>query len=135
MSRGPSTQPAELATPVEDNVFARQSVAVTTRTARRSVTAAQLYDIDQVEAAASSGAAVHEPAAHHPTAPEQAVARSEAEVPAGSWSPVPVPPPTYTLKAKAYRPSYTGGSELPADGNAMALDEEFEDLPRIESVG
>lgn len=56
----------------------------------------------------------------------------------GTWSPVPVPPPTYTLKAKAYRPAqptWTGSPQLPVDGNEMALDEEFEELPRIDRVG
>ena len=55
-----------------------------------------------------------------------------------TWSPVPVPPPTYTLKARAHRGvavSPTGSTELPLDGTEMALDEEFEDLPRVDRVG
>lgn len=65
-----------------------------------------------------------------------------AEAAPGSWAPVPVPPPTYTLKAKAVRPaSSTSGpatgrvEDLPFDGNALAFDEEFEDLPPVHSVG
>lgn len=70
----------------------------------------------------------------------------------GTWAPVAVPPPTYTLKAKASRrpaspqpaapeetgPVLSGTVEvdgLPFDGNAMAFDEEFEDLPPVHSVG
>src|SRR5690606_24655541 len=56
----------------------------------------------------------------------------------GTWAPVPVPPPTYTLKARAPR-SQPGASfedaQLPVDGNALALDEEFEELPPVHSVG
>lgn len=87
-----------------------------------------LYDIDAVET---------ELARH---TPEPAAATSEDpathELPAGSWSPVPVPPPTYTLKAKAHRVvAGRGSAELPMDGTEMALDEEFEELPRIDRVG
>jgi hypothetical protein len=38
---------------------------------------------------------------------------AEQELPPGSWSPVPVPKPTYALKAKA-EPRYTEGG-IPAD--------------------
>ena len=41
------------------------------------------------------------------------LAQPAAEPPPGSWSPVPVPKPTYTLKAKA-EPRYTD-SGIPAD--------------------
>lgn len=49
----------------------------------------------------------------------------------GTWAPVPVPPPTYTLKAKAQpRPVRSElPSELPQDGIALSLEEEFEELP------
>lgn len=50
----------------------------------------------------------------------------------GTWEPVPVPPPTYTLKARASRPSAT---QLPADGREMALDVELEDLPPVRALG
>lgn len=59
----------------------------------------------------------------------------------GTWAPVPVPPPTYTLKARAPRShpapgtSFDGDGQLPFDGNALALDEEFEELPPVHSVG
>lgn len=49
----------------------------------------------------------------------------------GTWAPVPVPPPTYTLKAKA-RPRPVRAelpTELPQDGFALSLEEEFEELP------
>jgi len=71
-----------------------------------------------------------------------------AEPQPGTWAPVPVPPPTYTLKARATRPGAptpeasppasadTGRVEdLPFDGHALAFDEEFEDLPPVHSVG
>jgi hypothetical protein len=46
---------------------------------------------------------------------DDAVQADEAEqqLPPGSWSPVPVPKPTYALKAKA-EPRYTEGG-IPAD--------------------
>ena len=118
------------------HAFARQSVAATTRTARRTVSTAQLYDVDRVEAEArvsqpDPARSVTEvalpPVADAPVVGEPAAA-------SGTWDPVPVPRPTYTMKAKAYRPGLAP-TELPADGTEMALDEEFEDLPRIESVG
>ncbi|MFK5633335.1 MULTISPECIES: hypothetical protein [unclassified Ornithinimicrobium] len=81
----------------------------------------QLYDLVEVEASLA------------PPRPSEG-----AEVPAaaeGTWSPTPVPPPTYTLKAKAYRSGLAGSSSLPVDGTVMALDEEFEDLPSVDRVG
>lgn len=102
------------------------------RTARRAVdleaAPPALYDIDAVETEL----------ARHTPEPSAAAGEdpSAEELPAGSWRPVPVPPPTYTLKAKAPRGVVGPGSaELPMDGNEMALDEEFEDLPRIDRVG
>ena len=85
-----------------------------------------LFDIDEVEAGLAP-------------APQTAVEEATPADPgAGSWSPTPVPPPTYTLKARAYRgapqPS-AGSAQLPADGTEMALEEEFEDLPRVDRVG
>ena len=63
-----------------------------------------------------------------------------AELEPGTWAPVPVPPPTYTLKARA--PRAAGGAaapvaveDLPFDGHALALDEEFEELPSVHRVG
>lgn len=127
------------------HAFARQSVAATTRTARRSVRAVALYDIDEVEASLLGA----EPPATQPTGwsasgaevPDGAELRDgqASEIAAGTWEPVAVPPPTYTLKAKAHRgaaaPSPTGATELPADGAVMALDEEYEDLPRVGNAG
>lgn len=64
---------------------------------------------------------------------------AEQEARPGTWAPVPVPPPTYTLKARAPRSpsgaSVDGDVQLPFDGNALALDEEFEELPPVHSVG
>ncbi len=60
----------------------------------------------------------------------------------GGWSPVPVPPPTYTMKERADRPApepvspaadETPVADLPFDG--LALDEELEDLPAAWRVG
>ncbi len=84
--------------------------------------AREVYDIDaldQVRAGVS--------AAEFNEAPEAV----EAPLIAGTWQPVPVPPPTYTLKAKAHaRPVLNElPDELPDDGTALSLDEEFEDLP------
>ncbi|GAA1175133.1 hypothetical protein GCM10009584_15660 [Ornithinimicrobium humiphilum] len=142
-----------VAAPVEEPVrpgheFAAQSVAITLRgssrrelvredavveeapAARSSPPGPELYDVQQVEAALSA-TPVHAGA----TAPEAAPDDRAAGPADGTWDPVPVPPPTYTLKARAPRPSPTGSSSLPADGTEMALDEEFEELPRIDRVG
>ncbi len=85
------------------------------------------YDLVEVEAALQ---------------PQQPVAAEEPAAPVvqptdGTWHPVPVPPPTYTLKAAAppSRPYGSGSVSLPADGTEMALEEEYEDLPRIDLVG
>lgn len=77
-----------------------------------------------------------------------------AEAPApGTWAPVAVPPPTYTLKARADRPepepaatvepaaaptpaekyADTPVEDLPFDG--LALDEDLEDLPEVHRAG
>lgn len=77
-----------------------------------------------------------------------------AESPApGTWAPVAVPPPTYTLKARADRPepepaatvepaeapspaakyADTPVEDLPFDG--LALDEDLEDLPEVHRAG
>ncbi len=107
--------------------FAAQSVAATLRTAprREAARTPEVYDV--VEAEAALGPV--------PTGEELAGPGGPAPEPAdGTWSPVPVPPPTYTLKAKAHRGRQVSAS-LPADGTEMALEEEFEELPRIDLVG
>lgn len=127
----PAARPAApVEVPAPAHAFARQSLAATTRTARRAVIAPQLYDLAEVEASLTD---VVMPAEPEVLPPPGAAVASEAAV--GTWQPVPVPPPTYTLKAKAYRADLTGGAQLPADGTEMALEEEFEDLPRVERVG
>ncbi|MFK5581993.1 hypothetical protein [Serinicoccus sp. LYQ131] len=107
-----------------------------TGTARRAVDLEAtprpaVYDIASVEASIATQAAEATAAAAPP-------AGAETVDEPGSWSPTPVPPPTYTLKAKAYRgvpvASGQGAQQLPADGTEMALDEEFEDLPAIDRV-
>ena len=116
----------------QDSTLAAQATAVALpRTARRAVDleprrpAAVLYDIAEVEAQATE-------APHTPAVEQAPVARAPVEpVLGGAWDPVPVPPPTYTLKARAYRTP----AELPADGVDMALEEEFEELPRVPRVG
>ena len=138
----------------EGHEFSAQSVAATLRTAprRERVTeqaGPELYDIHAVEASLSGAAPVVERSSAAPadadrgagaragssSVADAAVADRTTTAPAGdTWEPVPVPPPTYTLKAKAYRPAH-GSATLPADGTEMALDEEFEDLPRIDRVG
>lgn len=112
--------------------FSAQSVAATLRTAPRrdrarevaaeAVEGPELYDVVEVEAAL---------APRDEVAPEPAPVVQPTD---GTWNPVPVPTPTYNLKAKAYHvpARLTGSAELPADGTEMALDEEFEDLPRID---
>ncbi|WP_010148111.1 hypothetical protein [Serinicoccus profundi] len=136
----PHTDGAELTTTpaAQDSPLAAQArAAAGTMTARPARPARRvvdleparpsLFDIDEVEAGLA-------PAVE----PEVAVADEALVAPPGSWSPTPVPPPTYTLKAKAYRGTAqppTGSTQLPADGTEMALDEEFEDLPRIDRVG
>lgn len=121
------------------HAFAAQSAAVAARTAggaprvaraaatRPAVAAPALYDIAEIEAALTPAP---KQAAAPTIAPEVASADQPAEP--GSWSPVPVPPPTYTLKAKAYRGDHARGSaELPVDGMEMALEDEFEELPQV----
>ncbi|HSP60883.1 MAG TPA: hypothetical protein VLO09_07460 [Ornithinimicrobium sp.] len=144
----PVERPAGRAT---DHALAAQSVAVTTRPAprrsgaRRSTVAVdrrpapQLYDVAAVEAderrretAGSRGAPADLSAPE--VGPEvRTGARDGAD--GGTWDPVPVPPPTYALKAKAPRGLPAGSAQLPADGTVMALDEEFEDLPHVGQVG
>ncbi len=80
-----------------------------------------VYDIEAVEqvaAALSAGDVNAAPVVAQPLEP-------------GTWAPVPVPPPRYTLKAKAQpRPVRDELlTELPQDGIALSLEEEFEELP------
>lgn len=89
-------------------------------TARRSVA---VYDVEAHPRRVASAGPGAEPAAAAPT----------AEPEPGTWSPVPVPVPTYTLKARAPRGA-TPVQDLPFDGHAMALEEEFEDLPAVYRV-
>ncbi len=113
---------------------ARESAPVSARTT-------ELYDVEAVEQPVTPGAATEaEPTVIEPLAPA-------AEAEPGTWAPVPVPPPTYTLKARAPRRAeprseaagseqrQTSVEELPFDGHALALDEEFEDLPPVHSAG
>lgn len=159
--RAPATRPAPTARPVAaegeipvaasggGHEFSAQSVAATLRTgvrhepARTVAPAAQsgpeLYDLHAVEASLAEvpvGAPQARPApAAEPEAASAPAGLEGATVADGTWAPVPVPPPTYTLKAKAYRPLPSAPSSLPADGTEMALEEEFEDLPRVDRVG
>lgn len=147
---------APVAAPEErdSHQFSAQSVAATLRTAPRREVAA-------VADRATTAPAEDEVAEQNPTTFEAAPRSGElydlVEVEAGlapqglastvsgdvlvvqptdgTWNPVPVPPPTYTLKARAYRGHLTGSPSLPSDGTEMALDEEFEELPRIDLVG
>lgn len=87
-------------------------------------TRGDLYDVEAAEVATDR-------------ATEQPVPAVQDEP--GTWEPVPVPPPTYTLKARAPRAreraaADTPVEDLPFDGNALALDEEFEDLPAVHQV-
>ncbi|MGB3860199.1 MAG: hypothetical protein WA912_13205, partial [Ornithinimicrobium sp.] len=84
--------------------------------------AREVYDIDALEQVRASAVA-----AERDEVPESV----EAPLVPGTWQPVPVPPPTYTLKAKAHaRPTLNElPAELPDDGTALSLDEEFEELP------
>ncbi|MCK0113918.1 hypothetical protein MWU75_17375 [Ornithinimicrobium sp. F0845] len=105
---------------------------------------AQFFDVEAHDRAESQAGAAAKGASTLPT----------AELQPGTWAPVPVPPPTYTLKARASRPgapssdpaqaTATGAvqaestgqvEDLPFDGHALAFDEEFEDLPPVHSVG
>lgn len=103
-----------------------------------AVRSTAVYDVDRIELA-------------HRVVPVRAqasarTAKVSAEQPVGStWRPVPVPPPTYTLKAKASAP-HTGSTvattrradtsrDLPLDGYALTFDEESEELPAVHSLG
>lgn len=122
-----------------------------------------VYDVDAVTArgasrtgSADSGRASATAAA--PTATSTATARpnrsprptSAAPQSDGTWQPIDVPAPTYTMKAKARRSGQVSGTtttrddartataptsrsiaDLPFDGNALALEEEFEELPAV----
>ncbi len=82
----------------------------------------EVYDIDALERVSNAV----------PIAEVNEVwASVETPMAPGTWQPVPVPPPTYTLKAKAHaRPVLNElPAELPHDGTALSLDEEFEELP------
>ena len=130
-SAAPATAARPLPAPEARPELAAQVAAVAApRTARRQVDLAArrtavaatpaLFDLDEVETALQPA----EPAV------QPQVRETEVALP-GAWDPVPVPPPTYTLKARAYR----APAELPADGAEMALAEEFEELPEVRSVG
>ncbi|NHN55645.1 hypothetical protein G9U51_07605 [Calidifontibacter sp. DB0510] len=102
---------------------------------------------EQVAAAPSDVVFDNQPAPVQPVAAE--VQQVEEAPPSASasvdgWQPVAVPPPTYTLKAKApdrefepaaVTPAYadTPVEDLPFDG--LALDEELEELPSVYRAG
>lgn len=115
-----------------------------------------VYDVDAVSPTAArtaEGVPVAETAPAAPQAPAEFGPQAD-----GTWQPVAVPPPTYTLKAKAPRSVVTSDgsraadregvaaptaapaeprsasqvfADLPFDGNALAFDEEFEELPSV----
>lgn len=94
----------------------------------------------EIAASAAQGTALYDlVAVESELAAESAPAEQPAARPAepGTWQPVPVPVPTYTLKAKAPRvtprpaPAAAAIEDLPFDGHALALDEEFEELPAV----
>lgn len=101
---------------VEDTQVIRSSVV-----SLEPATASVLNPAPQgAPAAAAAHAAPARPAVHAvfdvqalATGPVAVVAEPAAPAPEGSWSPVPVPPPTYVLKAKA-EPRWTD-SGIPAD--------------------
>ena len=101
----------------------------------------ELYDVAAAESTPQSEgiAADRAPTVLAENTPELAT-DSPSEVAPGSWAPVPVPPPTYTLKARADRgggaprTDSTPVADLPFDGNALTFDEEFEDLPAVHRV-
>jgi hypothetical protein len=100
-------------------------------TAARRASAGAVFDIDLVE----SRQPVRRPQ------PSTTSARPAAQTAPGSWQPVPVPPPTYTLKAKAHQrpteqvtapaPASTPQEDLPFDGLALGFAEESEELPAV----
>jgi hypothetical protein len=68
----------------------------------------ELYDLEAIEAdnaltAAAHAAAAHAAAALPPVRPTRLLV-DEDDIPL-TWDPVPVPRPTYTLKARATRPA------------------------------
>ncbi len=121
---------------------ARTSAGRPATSVPRRQAASAVYDIDLVEGRTGQE-----------TPPTSAPRRREGPAEAGSWDPVPVPPPTYTLKAKAAPrhtdpagappaaastavPATDAGSpsglpDLPFDGLALAFDEESEELPAV----
>lgn len=109
---------------------------VASATVRRRAARTTVFDVDALDVE------VREPG-HR--AESSAARVNQAAAVRGSWQPTPVPPPTYTLKAKA-GPPHTGSSavpttrpegsqELPFDGYALAFDEESEELPAVHSLG
>lgn len=115
--------------PAEDSPSEVASAGQVPSPSRNRSRRVEIYDVEAVEARI-----------HHEVAEPDPVAMPVAEPEPGTWAPVPVPPPTYTLKARAPRraeDSRPGRAveDLPFDGHALALDEEFEDLPPVHSVG
>lgn len=103
---------------------------------------AEPYDVEAMEASVGATAQLDTELAlaTESVDPAELVAHTGAELEPGTWAPVPVPPPTYTLKAKAVRTpagstAQTEVEDLPFDGHALALDEEFEELPSVHHVG
>lgn len=88
-----------------------------------------LFDIERWEA--ERGVA-ERGVAEADAAPAEA-ADEPAELAPGTWSPVPVPPPTYTLKAPARRRAST--ADLPFDSESLAFDDEAEELTPVYDVG
>lgn len=129
----PSARPQTTARPVDQ---ARPAAPAQTGSASE----VPVYDVD-----ARPGTETAEP-----VSPDEAPAEAPAP---GTWAPVAVPPPTYTLKARADRPepepaatvepveapspatkyADTPVEDLPFDG--LALDEDLEDLPEVHRAG
>lgn len=112
--------------PVEQAGSPAEPVATASSEEARRV---ELYDVEAVEATI-----------HREVAEPEPEARQAVQDEPGAWAPVPVPPPTYTLKARAPRRAEESRpaqsvEDLPFDGHALALDEEFEDLPPVHAVG
>lgn len=131
-TRAPRRTVADAAGGAAAAMAATEQPTVQAAPARHTAVYDAVYDIDQIELA-------HRAASQHPT-----LTTAQRAAP-GTWQPVAVPPPTYTLKAKAGA-RHTGSTaattrradtsqDLPFDGYALAFEEESEELPAVHSLG
>ncbi len=113
----PMPAPRETSPPTRDRRLASPPARNHEPVAPQARPAASVFDFDAFERDARSAS---------PTA-VNAPATIDTKLEEGTWQPVPVPPPTYTLKAKAQPRLWP--TELPADATELLMEEDLEELP------